>query len=84
VPPRSDENRIDCPSGVNEASVSMPGDVRRRVTPEPSALIMKSCDPPSFDSVITRRRPSGDHAGALLLPRKFASTCRAPVASDCT
>ena len=47
----------------------------------PSALIRKICEPPSLVSVTASRRPSGDHAGALLLPRKFASTCRCPVAS---
>src|SRR5258707_195506 len=64
--------------------VSMPAELASRCTPLPSALIKYSCEAPSFDSVTASFELSGDHAGALLLPRKFATTCRPPVASDCT
>ena len=39
---------------------------------------------PSLVSVTARRLPSGDQAGALLLPRKLATARRSPVDSDCT
>ena len=69
---------------VHEASVSIPGEDSRRATPLPSALIRNSCEPPSRVSVTASCLPSGDHAGALLLPRNCATGWRAPVTSDCT
>src|SRR5215210_5569268 len=62
----------------------MPGEFITRCTPEPSGLMRKICELPSFVSVTARRRPSGDHAGALLLPEKLATALRAPLVSDCT
>ena len=50
----------------------------------PSAFMRKSCEPPSLLSVTASRRPSGDHAGELLLPRKLATAVRAPVPRFCT
>ena len=76
---------IDWPSGAKLGSVSMP-ELWLSLTgaPRPSASIVYICDPPSLVSTTARRLPSGDHAGALLLPKKFATGRRWPVLSDCT
>src|SRR5262245_26258537 len=76
---------IALPSGEKFGSVSMDElDASRCGCPLPSALIRFICEPPSFESTTASRRPSGDHAGALLLPKKLATACRAPVTIDCT
>src|SRR5205823_13039443 len=62
----------------------MPDDVMMRAGVPPSAFTRWICELPSFVSVTRRRRPSGDHAGELLLPRKFATATRWPVPNDCT
>src|SRR3954454_14172509 len=62
----------------------MPGEVSTRVTLPPSAFIMYTCEPPSLVSVTASLRPSGDHAGDELLPRKLATARLSPVSSDCT
>src|SRR4029453_16645840 len=84
VPPRSDVNKSDPPSAVNAASVSIAFDVITRCAFVPSAPMTYTCEPPSLVSVTARRRPSGDHAGALLLPRKLATAWREPLARFCT
>jgi len=53
--------------------------VSTRVGLPPSAFIRYTCEPPSLVSVTASRRPSGDHAGDELLPRKLATARRAPV-----
>ncbi len=75
---------MNWPSGENCGSVSIEPDDVRRATPEPSALTVKSCEPPSLVSTTASLRPSGDHAGAEFEPLKLAATVRLPVASECT
>ena len=62
----------------------MPLEVVRRRTLPPSAFIRNTCELPSRVSVTASVLPSGDQAGALLEPRKFATALRAPVATVCT
>ena len=52
--------------------------------PLPSALTPYTWEWPSFDNVTARRVPSGDQAGAELLPFSFETTLRAPVTRFCT
>src|SRR5687768_3522485 len=74
---------IDCPSGEKLGSVSIPELWLSRCNPLPSAFTRKICEPPIRDSTTASFFPSGDHAGALLLPLKLATALRALVASVC-
>src|SRR6478609_11521127 len=62
----------------------MPLDCVRRFASPPVEAMVYSCEPPSRVSVTASVRPSGDHAGALLEPRKLAISRRVPLAMSCT
>ena len=70
------ENKGTYPDGM------LPDWVSRRGWP-PLASMAYTCALPERDSVATTCRPSGDQDGALLDPRKLASSRRLPVATSC-
>lgn len=72
------------PSGEKNGSVLMAEDDVSRCTPEPSALTVKICEPPSLDNTTASLRPSGDQAGAEFEPLKLAATIRWPLTSEWT
>lgn len=74
----------EAPSGEKNGSVLMPPPGLMRWTPEPSALTVKICEPPSLESTTASLPPSGDQAGAEFRPLKLATTLRCPLASEWT
>src|SRR3990167_7258030 len=53
-------------------------------SPPPAASMRYNCEPPSRLNVAAKDLPSGDQAGALLDPLKFATKRRLPEATSCT